>query len=195
MNKIFFAMALVAAFGLTSCGNKQCDKSKDCKDSTATEEVKTAETAVADEPPAAEPAAELKEGEAAPDFTLKNVEGNDVSLSSLKGKYVVVDFWGTWCPWCVKGIPDMKASYEKYSDKMEILSVDCGDTETDWKDAVKEHQMTWTNVIDTEKNPVSELYGVDGFPTKIVVDPEGKVAKVVVGEDPAFYTYLDELFK
>ena len=100
----------------------------------------------------------IAEGQMAPDFTLKDLQGNDLALSSLRGKYVVLDFWGSWCGWCIKGIPDMKKYYDKYKDRMEI-------------------------------------YGVPGYPTKIVVDPQGKIAKIVVGEDPAFYTYLDELFK
>lgn len=87
----------------------------------------------------------------------------------------------------------MKAYYEKHKSQMEILSVDCGDGVDDWKDAVKEHGMIWTNVQDSD-GKVAEAYGIQGFPTKIVLDKEGKILKVVVGEDQAFYTYLDELF-
>ena len=53
----------------------------------------------------------IAEGQMAPDFTLKDLQGNDLSLSSLRGKYVVLDFWGSWCGWCIKGIPDMKKYY------------------------------------------------------------------------------------
>ena len=137
----------------------------------------------------------VAEGKPALDFTLNDLNGKPLALSSLRGKYVVLDFWGSWCGWCIKGIPDMKKYYQKYSDKMEILGIDCNDSEEDWKAAVKKHEMPWLHVYNTEEADVTAKYAIEGFPTKIVVDPDGKIAKVVVGEDPAFYTYLDELFK
>ena len=89
---------------------------------------------------AAAPAAEATEvavdGELAPDFELPNLQGSTIKLSSLRGKYVVLDFWGSWCVWCIRGIPSMKEAYTKYKDKMEILGVDCRDTEEAWKAAV-----------------------------------------------------------
>lgn len=137
----------------------------------------------------------ITEGADAPDFTLKDLQGNDLTLSSLRGKYVVLDFWGSWCGWCIKGIPDMKKYYTKYKDRMEILGIDCRDTEEKWKAAVKEHELPWLHVRNTDEADITVKYGIQGYPTKIVIDPQGKIAKVVVGEDPAFYKYLDELFK
>ena len=138
----------------------------------------------------------IVEGAIAPDFTLNDLNGKPLALSSLRGKYVVLDFWGSWCGWCIKGIPDMKKYYEKYKGKLEILGIDCRDTEEKWKEAVEKHELPWLHVRNEEgDNDISVLYAVPGYPTKIVVDPEGKIAKVVVGEDPAFYQYLDELFK
>lgn len=137
----------------------------------------------------------MVEGVTAPDFTLKDLQGKDLTLSSLRGKYVVLDFWGSWCGWCIKGIPDMKKYYEKYKDRMEILGVDCNDTEEKWKAAVEKHELPWLHVRNTDETDITVKYGIQGYPTKIVIDPEGKVAKIVVGEDPAFYKYLDELFK
>ena len=137
----------------------------------------------------------MVEGAEAPDFTLKDLAGNDFSLSSLRGKYVVLDFWGSWCGWCIKGIPDMKKYYTKYKDRMEIVGVDCRDTEEKWKAAVEKYELPWLHVRNTDEADITVKYGIQGYPTKIVVDPEGRVAKIVVGEDPAFYKYLDELFK
>ena len=139
------------------------------------------------------------EGSPAPDFTLMDINGNPLALSSLKGKWVIIDFWGAWCKWCIKGVPDMKEYYAKYSDKLEILGVDCNDTVEKWKGAVAQYELPWLHVYwdkddENSDNPL-ELYGVRGFPTKVVVDPQGNVAKVIVGEDPEFYEYLDEILK
>lgn len=133
------------------------------------------------------------EGNVAPDFTLKSIDGKNISLSSLNGKVVVLDFWGSWCGWCIKGMPKMKEYYAKYKGKLEILGIDCNDTEQKWRDAVKKHELPWLHVRNEGNPDVTVLYGISGFPTKIVVDAEGKISKVVVGESEDFYTYLDQL--
>ena len=132
----------------------------------------------------------------APDFELPDLQGNPLKLSSLRGKYVVLDFWGSWCIWCIRGIPRMKEAYSKYKDKMEILGVDCQDTEEKWKAAVEEHQLPWLQVRCPEDylQTLGQQYRIQGFPTKVIIDPQGRLVKVVVGEDPAFYTFLDQLF-
>ena len=132
----------------------------------------------------------------APDFELPDLQGNPLKLSSLRGKYVVLDFWGSWCIWCIRGIPGMKEAYSKYKDQMEILGVDCQDTEEKWKAAVEEHQLPWLQVRCPEDylQTLGQQYRIQGFPTKVIIDPEGRLVKVVVGEDPAFYTFLDQLF-
>ena len=136
-------------------------------------------------------------GSVAPDFTLMDINGKPLSLSSPRGKWVVLDFWGSWCVWCIKGMPKMKEYYAKYQDKLEILGVDCNDTVEKWKGAVAKHELPWLHVYcDREKgdNPM-ELYHIENFPTKIIIDPEGKVAKVVVGESAGFYDYLDKVMQ
>ena len=147
--------------------------------------------------PVTEAAEVAVDGELAPDFELPNLQGSTTKLSSLRGKYVVLDFWGSWCVWCIRGIPKMKEAYTKYKDKMEILGVDCRDTEEKWRAAVDEHQLPWLQVRcpDEKLQTIADQYGIEGFPTKVVIDPNGKIINTVVGEDPAFYTYLDSLFK
>ena len=137
----------------------------------------------------------IKEGAQAPDFTLKTPEGASLSLSDLRGKYVLLDFWGSWCHWCVKGIPDMKKAYAKHKDKVEFLSIDCNDSEAKWKEALAKYQMPWKHVKNEEVNGVPEKFAVQGYPTKILVDPTGKIAMIFEGEDPEFYTKLDEKLK
>ena len=132
-------------------------------------------------------------GNPAPDFTLVDINGDKRSLSEFRGRYVVIDFWGTWCGWCMKGIPDMKKLYKKYNDKMEIIGIACRDTREKWRKAVSEHDMEWTNLINENDNDVAVLYAVEGYPTKIIVDPEGKILSVSTEESPEFYTAVSEL--
>ena len=131
----------------------------------------------------------------APNFTLNDLEGKPLSLNSLRGKYVILDFWGAWCGWCIKGFPEMKAYYEKYKGKFEILGIDCNDTDEKWREAVKKHELPWLHVYNPRDSKVLSDYGIQGFPTKIIIGPDGKIVKTIVGEDPSFYTLLDDLFK
>lgn len=137
----------------------------------------------------------LEEKSVAPDFTLPDINDADFTLSSLRGKYVILDFWGTWCGWCVKSMPKMKEYYEKYKGKVEIVGVDCGDAPERWKAAVQVLKLPWTNVKVGRDNGVSRLYRVKGFPTKVIIDPEGKIVKVISGEDQRFYALMDKMFK
>ena len=136
-------------------------------------------------------------GKQAPDFTLKDMDGNKFTLSSLRGKYVVLDFWGSWCGWCIKGMPSMKKMYEQYQDKLEIVSIACRDKEDKWRAAVKENQMNWTNVINSteESEDLTIRYNIQFYPHKILLSPEGEILEIVPGEKPAFYTRVDEHLK
>ena len=139
----------------------------------------------------------IVEGKLAPNFVLPDPEGNNVSLQSLRGKWVVLDFWGSWCPWCIKGFDKMKEYYEKYKDQCTFVGVCCRDTKEDWLAAVEKYQLPWTNLYSDPKaqpaQSVEVIYAVPGYPTKIVISPEGEISKIVVGEDPAFYEALDTL--
>ena len=136
----------------------------------------------------------VKNAKVAPDFTAKDLNGKDFTLSSLynKGKYILLDFWGSWCHWCLKAVPKMKAVYEPNKAKMEILSVDCNDTEEKWRKAVKEHDLPWLHVKSEKDNNIADMYGVQGFPTFILISPEGNVLKVQTGTDDEFYKWLEE---
>lgn len=131
----------------------------------------------------------------APNFTLKNQYGQSVSLSDYRGSWVVLDFWGTWCPWCIKGIPEMKEAYERYHHRgLEIIGIDCGDSMDEWKAGIKKYELPWVNVYNPEGGNVTSKYDVSGYPTKVIINPQGEIAKVIVGEDPEFYEILDMIF-
>lgn len=134
----------------------------------------------------------------APNFTLENLDGKSVSLSDFRGKWVVLDFWGGWCPWCIKGIPEMKEMYAKYHDRgLEIIGIDCNEPQENWRAAVAKYDLPWVNVYNPAPRGegVVAAYNVPGYPTKVIIDPEGRVFDIVVGEDPAFYTLLTAIFQ
>ncbi|MBQ6062717.1 MAG: redoxin domain-containing protein [Prevotella sp.] len=131
----------------------------------------------------------------APDFTLKDMDGNPLRLSSLRGKYVVLDFWGSWCVWCIRGIPKMKEYYTKYDGKFEIVGVDCHDSQEDWQETVKAQQMPWLHVYMPDDSPLLQAYQIQGFPTKVIIAPDGTLVQTFIGESDDFYTTLDSLFQ
>lgn len=141
---------------------------------------------------------ELQSGNVeAPDFTFNNAEGKPVSLKDFRGKWVIIDFWGSWCPWCIKGFPKLKEAYAAYKPKLEVIGVACNDTPEAWEKALKKYELPWVNVYNPEQGggKLLEDYAVEGFPTKAIVNPEGKIVNVTTGENPGFFDILDELMK
>ena len=135
----------------------------------------------------------LKVGSQAPDFTLNDINGQPFTLSSMRDKFILLDFWGSWCTWCIKGFPEMKTYYEKYKDKIEIIGMDCNDTEAKWKKAVADNELPWKHVFVPRGSHLLIDYMVTAFPTKIFLSPDGKVVRTFIGESPEFYDYLDSV--
>lgn len=139
---------------------------------------------------------QIVSGKDAPDFSLMSINGDNLSLSSINGKYIVLDFWGSWCGWCIKGFPKMKDFYAKHKNRVEIIGVDCRDTLERWKTAVKNHQLPWKHVyVPKEDKYMIESYAVEAFPTKVIINPDKKIVKVFVGENDEFYDYLGNMLK
>lgn len=137
------------------------------------------------------------EGSKAPDFTLPDTAGKEVTLSSLQGKWVVLDFWGSWCGWCIKGFPQMKENYEKLNKQVTFVGVACGDKKDAWEAALKKYELPWLNLWNDPEgdNAILKTYGIQGFPTKLIIDPKGVIRNITIGEDPEFYNVLDSLLK
>ena len=128
----------------------------------------------------------------APPFTFKDLAGKEVSLSDFKGKWVVIDFWGSWCVWCIRGIPALKEAYKEYGDKIVVVGVACNDTMQAWRDAFRKYELPWVNLFNPQPRggELVTAYGIQGFPTKTIVNPEGKLVDITTGEDPSFYGRL-----
>ena len=131
-------------------------------------------------------------GDQVPELGLKNLNGNVLELKSLRGKYVVLDFWGSWCTWCIKGFPKMKEYYAKYKDRLEIVGIDCNDTAEKWAEAVKKHNVPWLHVR-SEDGIVEQKFRIKGYPYKVLISPEGKILNVFLGETEDFYKFLDSI--
>lgn len=126
-------------------------------------------------------------GKKSPSITQLDLNGEPYALSDLKGKYVLIDFWASWCPPCREENPKLVKTYAEFKDKnFEILGVSF-DREFDaWAKAVKDDNLTWKHVSDLQgwNNSAGQAYGVKAIPQNILVDPEGKVvARNLHGED------------
>lgn len=129
------------------------------------------------EPMKAQAAAEanLAIGQVAPNFTLTNIHGEEVSLESLRGKYVFLDFWAGWCQPCRIENPNLVAAYKKFGgENFEILGVSLDRTDEDWRKAVKEDGLTWTLVHDTD-GTVANSYAVQSIPNTFLLDKDGVI--------------------
>jgi thiol-disulfide isomerase/thioredoxin len=111
----------------------------------------------------------------APDFSFTTHENENLSNAALRGKVVLLDFWGTWCPPCRESIPVTRNLQKKYADKnLQIVGISSDDDEDVWKTFIKAQQMTWSEYIDLS-GKVQESFKIDSFPTYILLDKDGVI--------------------
>ncbi len=123
----------------------------------------------------------------APDFTMPDVNGKPVSLNSFRGKYVLVDFWASWCGPCREENPNVVAAYNKFKNKnFTILGVSLDKEKSAWLKAIKDDGLTWNHISDLKfwNSIAVPLYKIEGIPYNVLVDPQGKIiAKELRGPD------------
>lgn len=120
----------------------------------------------------------VQEGEIAPEFSLKDSDGNQFSLSECRGKYVVLDFWASWCGPCRNLIPYLKKLWAKYSDRdFEIISISLDGGETAWRKALAQEKMPWKQLL-AAGSQVDQLYCVSQIPHLLLLDPQGRIIAV-----------------
>lgn len=149
--------------------------------------------------PAAVSVGKAVEGGAAPDFTVKDLNGKDVTLSSLKGSVVLVNFWATWCPPCKEEIPSMIRLNQAMAGKafrMLAISIDEGGKEA--VDSFFKGSKELPVYLDTDAK-TSQMYGTTGVPETFIVDKQGIIRKRIVGgmdwSAPEVIAYMDEVLK
>ena len=136
-------------------------------------------------------------GDMAPELTMNDVNDKPFSLSQLRGKFVLVDFWASWCAPCRDENPNVVAAFNQFKDKnFTVLGVSLDKNKQGWLDAIKEDKLSWQQISDLKywSSAAVPLYGLDGIPYNVLIDPQGKIIATDLREN-ALQIKLAEVLK
>ncbi|OOQ58986.1 TlpA disulfide reductase family protein [Mucilaginibacter pedocola] len=126
-------------------------------------------------------------GHKAPDFTINSIDGKKLSLADYKGKYVMIDFWASWCAPCRQENPNVVKQYAKFNSKgFNILGISLDEDKSPWEKAIKADGLKWAHASDLQRfdGPTERLYHIEAIPSNFIIDPQGTiVAKNITGSD------------
>ncbi|KQC00065.1 TlpA disulfide reductase family protein [Pedobacter sp. Hv1] len=131
-------------------------------------------------------------GKKMPEFEANTIENKSFKLSNTKGKYVLLDFWGSWCKPCLDESPQMKALQLKYQQELQIVGLIANDTKENAIKAIKQYQLNWTQLF-SETNEFGSLFGLREYPTKILIDPAGVVVQIHKGSSDQVFKDIEAL--
>ncbi len=136
----------------------------------------------------------LENGKPAPAFSYPDPTGKNVSLAAYKGKYVLIDFWASWCGPCRQAIPKVKELYRQYKDKgFEVLGVSIDNSKEAWLKAVEEEGAPWTQILTPDIRKTQTEYMFSGIPTMYLVDDQGKIVDKFLGYTEETETKIKEV--
>lgn len=130
--------------------------------------------------------------------TNATLDGKEFNINSLQGKYVLIDFWGIWCGPCVAEMPEVKKFQEKHKDKLVVLGINSGDTKEKIQAFVEKNGYAWQQLLSDKENTPDNFvnrFNVQGFPTKLIIDPRGNIVKRYVGGGEEAFKLLEELLE
>lgn len=132
----------------------------------------------------------------APDFSFTSLEGEHITLEDLRGKVVVLDFWGTWCPPCVDSVPELRNLHKRYSKEPSfmLIGISSDNDDDQWREFTVKNKMVWPQYRDGDRR-IQRAFGIRAFPTYIVIDHEGIVRFISTGSSWQRSANLDDAIR
>lgn len=173
MKKLLLLIALVALFAVGCSGKNESLPSEESTEQQADYEQTGSDAVIA------------------PDFELESLDGTSIKLSQLRDKNVILNFWATWCGYCVIEMPDLQKLQEAHREDLLVLTVNVGESKDVAQKFMEDNNLDLAVVLDTDMN-VADTYGIRSFPTTIAVNKKGEAVKGYVGM--LTYEQMEQLY-